>query len=67
LAPNIPSTEIALNAALRTADVKVICAFFDAAILGQKNVSELAQKAGIDRSQLYRTFRAPKGPRSCLS
>jgi probable addiction module antidote protein len=52
------SLEISLNAALRTADVLVIFAAFDAAIHAQKDISDFARKAGVDRSWLYRAFRS---------
>ncbi len=53
--------EISLNAALRTADVFIIFAAFDTAIHAQKNISEFALKAGVDRSTLYRAFRSGRG------
>ena len=54
--------EILLNAALRTADTHQICSAIDTAIRAQNNVSQLAQKAGLNRISLYRAYRTTKGP-----
>jgi probable addiction module antidote protein len=55
--------EIALNAALKTADTKAVCAVLEELVRRAPNVSKLAQEASLDRSILYRTFRGKKGPR----
>jgi probable addiction module antidote protein len=55
--------EIVLNAALKTADPKAVCAVLDELVRRAPNVSKLAHEASIDRSILYRTFRGRKGPR----
>jgi probable addiction module antidote protein len=58
------SLEISLNAALRTADIRTICAAIDTALRKSSNVSRLANDAGVDRTALYRSFRSgQKGPR----
>jgi len=54
---------ISLNAALKTADTKAVCAVLEELVRRAPNVSKLAQEASIDRSILYRTFRGKKGPR----
>ena len=55
--------EIALNAALKTADAKTVCAALEELVRSSPNVSKLAHDARIDRSRIYRTFRGNKGPR----
>ncbi|HEY6903840.1 MAG TPA: hypothetical protein VI216_06000 [Candidatus Acidoferrales bacterium] len=55
--------EIALNAALKTADTKTVCAVLEELVRRVPNVSKLAREAGINRSILYRTFPGKKGPR----
>jgi probable addiction module antidote protein len=55
---NIRSLKISLNAALRTADVRAICAAISEAIRKSSNVSRLADDAGVDRTRLYRSFRS---------
>jgi probable addiction module antidote protein len=55
--------EIALNAALKTADIKTVCAALEELVRSSPNVSSLAHDARIDRSRIYRTFRGNKGPR----
>jgi probable addiction module antidote protein len=62
LSPKTRSMEIALNEALKTADAHLICSAIDAAIRAQNNVSQLAQKAGLNRVSLYRAFRTMRGP-----
>jgi probable addiction module antidote protein len=52
------SLEISLNAALRTADIRPICAVIDTALRKSSNVSRLAKDAGVDRSALYHSFRS---------
>jgi probable addiction module antidote protein len=54
--------EFSLNAALKTADAHRICSAIDAAIHTKNNLSQLAQKAGLDRVSLYRAFLTTKGP-----
>ena len=56
-------TEIALNAALKTADTKAVCAALEKLVRSSPNVSKLAHDAKIDRSRIYRTFRGKEGPR----
>jgi probable addiction module antidote protein len=68
LTKNPHSIETSLNTALRTADVHAICAAIDAAIHKSPNVSSLAEEAGLDRANLYRTFRiGQRGPRLDLT
>ena len=55
--------EIALNAALKTADAKTVCAALEELVRSSPNVSKLAHDARIDRSRIYRSFRGNKGPR----
>ena len=55
--------EIALNAALKTANAKTVCAALEELVRSSPNVSKLAHEARIDRSRIYRTFRGNKGPR----
>jgi len=55
--------ELALNAALKTADIKTVCAALEELLRSSPNVSKLAHEAGINRAILYRTFRGKKGPR----
>ena len=55
--------EIALNAALKTADTKTVCAALEELVRSSPNVSKLAHEADINRAILYRTFRGKKGPR----
>jgi probable addiction module antidote protein len=55
--------ELALNAALKTADIKTVCAALEELVRSSPNVSKLAHEAGINRAILYRTFRGKKGPR----
>ena len=55
--------EIALNAALKTADTKAVCAALEKLVRSSPNVSKLAHEAKIDRSRIYRTFRGKEGPR----
>jgi probable addiction module antidote protein len=55
--------EIALNAALKTADIKTVCAALEELVRSSPNVSSLAHEAGINRAILYRSFRGKKGPR----
>ena len=55
--------EIALNAALKTADAKTVCAALEELVRSSPNVSKLAHEAKINRSRIYRTFRGNKGPR----
>ena len=55
--------EIALNAALKTADAKTVCGALEELVRSSPNVSKLAHEARIDRSRIYRTFRGNKGPR----
>jgi probable addiction module antidote protein len=61
--PAMRQKEIVLNAALKTADSKAVCAVLDELVRRAPNVSKLAHEASIDRSILYRTFRGRKGPR----
>lgn len=56
----------ALNAALKTADIKTISLAFDD-FVRSSNVAMLAKRADIDRSILYRSFRGKKGPRLSLA
>jgi len=55
--------EIALNAALKTADIKTVCTALEELVRSSPNVSSLAHEAGINRAILYRSFRGKKGPR----
>jgi len=55
--------ELAPNAALKTADIKTVCAALEELLRSSPNVSKLAHEAGINRAILYRTFRGKKGPR----
>jgi probable addiction module antidote protein len=65
---NMRSREISINAALRTADVHIICAAIDAALRKSPNLLRLAEDAGVDRTHLYRTFRIGQiGPRLDLT
>ena len=58
------SLEISLNAALRTADVRTICAAIGTAVRKSSNVSRLADNAGINRTALYHSFRSGQiGPK----
>jgi DNA-binding phage protein len=60
----VPAREkIALNAALKTADTKAVCAVLEELVSRASNVSKLANEASINRSILYRTSRGKKGPR----
>lgn len=61
LTQNIRSLEIMLNRALKTGDVAVFCAAIDEAIRNQPNVKQLASKAGLDRTSLYRLSRSDDG------
>ena len=55
--------ELALNAALKTADTKTVCAALEELVRSSPNVSKLAHEADINRAILYRSFRGKKGPR----
>ena len=58
---NIRSLEISLNAALRTADTRTICAAIGTAVRTSSTVSRLADDVGVNRTTLYRSFRSERG------
>ena len=58
---NVRSLEISLNAALRTADTRTICAAIGTAVRKSSNVSRLADDVGVNRTTLYRSFRSERG------
>jgi probable addiction module antidote protein len=55
------SLEILLNAALRTADTRTICAAIGTAVRKSANVSRLADDVGVNRTTLYRSVRSERG------
>lgn len=57
---------IALNAALKTANTKAVCAVLEELVRNSPSVSKLAHEASINRAILYRTFRGKKGPRLAI-
>ena len=50
-----------LNHAFETSDIDEICKAIGV-VIHRHNISEIAKKAGIERSSLYRAFAGPKHP-----
>jgi probable addiction module antidote protein len=54
-------TQKQLNVAFKTGDRETICTAVSAMLLGVKNVTAFARKAGVDRTVLYRAFNYDPG------
>ena len=57
---------LCVNAALKTADTKAVCAVLEELMRSSPSVSRLAHEASINRAILYRTFRGKKGPKLAI-